>query len=186
MKWIMQRVCQQRVDTSAGADPESIVPLSKRIDTVEFEFFQDNCVLIVDECHHVSSPQMLDVLDKLPGKFRFGFSGTPLKYDVLADMKLIGMTGDVVVDIPNEYLISRGFSATPLVHFYVIESNDEVLWKLDYQTAYKLCIVENDERNRIISKNGSPPPAIDKFLIPSSRISEKNRLYSFNERGFRE
>ncbi len=153
-----------------------IQTLSKRTTTKEFEFFQDNCVLIVDECHHVSSTQMLDVLDKLPGKFRFGFSGTPLKHDVLADMKLIGMTGDVVVDIPNEYLISRGFSATPLVHFYIIESDDEVLWELDYQTAYKLCIVENDERNRIISKAAIDANGV--VLVLVTRIGHGETLQS--------
>jgi superfamily II DNA or RNA helicase len=151
-----------------------IQTLSNRTKTEEFKFFDDNCVLIVDECHHVSSNQMLDVLGKIPGKFRFGFSGTPLKHDVLADMKLIAMTGDVVVDVPNEFLIDKGFSAKPIVHFYVIESLDEKLWEMDYQTAYKLCIVENDERNKIISNVAKDANGV--VLILVNRIDHGLRL----------
>ena len=54
-----------------------IQTLHNRINTLDFH---DNAVLIADECHHVSSSLMLDVFKAIPGSYRFGLSGTPLKY----------------------------------------------------------------------------------------------------------
>ena len=112
--------------------------------------FQDNVLLMIDECHHASGNQMLDVLNRVPGPFRFGFSGTPLKMDVLADMKLIGATGDVIYEVTNSQLIDKGFSATPLVNLIVIESDDGDVWDMRYQDAYSSQIIENKTRNKKI------------------------------------
>jgi len=114
--------------------------------------FKDNRVVIVDECHHVSSDQMMDVLFRIPGDYRYGFSGTPLKYDVLSDMKLIGATGDIIMDISNKYLMDAGYSAKPRVSVATIESISIEDWEASYVDAYNKCIVSNDERNKIISK----------------------------------
>lgn len=151
-----------------------IQTLNNRMDEDMFKYFDDNEVLIVDECHHVSSDQMLDVLGVMSGTFRFGFSGTPLKHEVLADMKLIGMTGEVVVEVSNEFLIDKGYSADPIVHFYVVESDDQDWWEADYQTAYKLCIVENQERNKIISSVAQRASGV--VLILVNRIEHGNIL----------
>jgi len=113
--------------------------------------FKGNELVMIDECHHASSDQMMDVLYEIPGGYRFGFSGTPLKYDALSDMKLIGMTGGVIVDVSNEYLVDEGFSAKPIVEIHTIESNDEDDWELKYQDAYSKLVVNNAERNQIIA-----------------------------------
>lgn len=151
-----------------------IQTLNNRVDTEDFHFFDDNKLLVVDECHHVSSDQMMDVLQELPGSYRFGFSGTPLKYDVLADMKLVAMTGEVVVDISNEYLIEKGYSAEPIVHVHIIEDLREIIWKLDYHDAYKLCIVENEERNRKIADIATSSDGV--VLVLVTRIEHGNIL----------
>lgn len=114
--------------------------------------YHKNAVLMIDECHHASSDQFMDVINNLPGHYRFGFSGTPLKYDVLADMKLIGATGPVLVDISNDYLIRGGYSVPPLVHVHDVYSDDSALWEMTYQEAYDSCVVDNATRNALISK----------------------------------
>lgn len=108
-------------------------------------------LIMVDECHHLSSDTMLDVINRIPAKYRFGFSGTPLKMDRLADLKLIGATGDIVVDISNKFLIDHGYSATPLVRIKAVESTDMNKWKMKYKDAYKRLIVQNGERNNLIA-----------------------------------
>lgn len=114
--------------------------------------FDGNVLLMIDECHHASSDQMMDVLFDVPGCYRFGFSGTPLKHDILSDMKLIGVTGEIVVDVSNEYLVEEGYSAKPTVLIHVIEgTNDPLDWELEYQEAYEKLIVINDARNHIIA-----------------------------------
>lgn len=114
--------------------------------------FQDNVLLMVDECHHLSSNQMFDIINRLPGHFRFGFSGTPLKMDVLADMKLIAATGNVIYEVTNAKLIDEGYSATPIVNLIVIENDNEEVWDMKYADAYSSQIVNNDTRNKRIAE----------------------------------
>lgn len=115
-------------------------------------YFKDTEVVMVDECHHASSDQMMDVLYKVPGKYRYGFSGTPLKRDVLADMKLISITGRVIYDIGNESLIEEGYSAKPTVTMHEIYSASDDDWEMDYQSAYAELIADNVKRNTRIAR----------------------------------
>ena len=110
-------------------------------------YIPDTQLVMVDECHHASSSQMMDVLCKINGQYRYGFSGTPLKYDVLSDMKLMAVTGDIIVETSNEFLITEGFSATPKVEIFVVEGDG---WNMNYHEAYKSYIVENKGRNNAI------------------------------------
>lgn len=121
-----------------------------RKDAKNYMIFPDNELLVVDECHHVSSDSMMNVLSHIPGHYRFGMSGTPLKYDVLSDMKLIAATGDVVVDVTNEFMIDKGWSAKPIIQMYIVEDINEAKWGMEYADAYKSMIVQNDKRNKII------------------------------------
>ena len=112
--------------------------------------FPDNKLLVVDECHHISSNSMMDVISHIPGHYRFGMSGTPLKYDALSDMKLIAATGDVVVDVTNEFMIESGWSAKPVIKMYIVEDTNDALWSMEYADAYKSMIVNHKQRNNII------------------------------------
>ena len=111
-----------------------------------------NVLVMIDECHHVSSNTMLDTLIGIPGCYRFGFSGTPLKYDVLSDLKLVAHTGSIVYDLDNRYMIQHEYSAMPVIKVCVIESSDKKLWKLEYPQAYTDLIVHNDVRNGNVKK----------------------------------
>jgi superfamily II DNA or RNA helicase len=125
--------------------------LSNQID--DWDGVKYNQCLMVDECHHVSSPQMLNVMFKIPGGRRYGFSGTPLKMDLLPDMQLMGATGDIVVDIDNHYLIQHGYSAKPTVYIKIMENKEleKRWWKAQYQPAYDELIVKNVDRNQAIA-----------------------------------
>ena len=119
-------------------------------DAKGYMIFPDNELLVVDECHHVSSNSMMDVISHIPGHYRFGMSGTPLKYDALSDMKLIAATGDVVVDVTNEFMIESGWSAKPVIKMYIVEDTNDALWSMEYADAYKSMIVNHKQRNNII------------------------------------
>ena len=138
-----------------------------------------NTCLMVDECHHISSTQMLDVISQIPGCYRFGFSGTPLKYEVLSDMKLMAATGPVLVDITNQYMVEHGFSAKPIVEIVVVE-NDSLFkrwWKADFQTAYEELIVNNVIRNNTIATFAKQhASAGEAVLVLVNRIDHGNKL----------
>lgn len=110
-----------------------------------------NSLVLIDECHHASSDTMMDVLSRVRGSYRYGFSGTPLKKDLLSDLKLMSVTGRILVDISNKYLIQHEYSALPKITIHIVENNDEEMWKWKYQPAYSELIVHNTERNRIIA-----------------------------------
>ena len=131
----------------------------------QFDEFDGNIFVFIDECHHASSSQMLDILFNIPGSYRFGFSGTPLKYDELSDMKLIAATGEVVCDVSNKYLIEEEYSAEPIVKLHVIESEAEALWEANYQDAYSNGIVQNDIRNAVITDIANESKGIVLILV---------------------
>jgi len=126
-----------------------IQTLSKKWDILNWLFF-DNALLMIDECHRASSNQMMDVIFKMPGHYRFGFSGTPLKYDVLSDMKLIAATGPIRVDIGNMELIELGYSAKPIVTIHTIPKDTRENYKLGYVGAVSELLVNNGYRNYIV------------------------------------
>lgn len=116
------------------------------------KLFGDNVVVMVDECHHASSPRNMDVIFSIPGQYRYGFSGTPLKHSKLADLKLIAATGPIVCSVSNEYLIVEGYSAKPTIRICVIEDDDEDGWNMRYHEAYEEKIVKNEQRNARIAE----------------------------------
>lgn len=112
---------------------------------------QDNRTLIIDECHHTRASSIFDWVFRIPGSYRFGMSGTPLTYDVLSDLKLIGATGPVIYTISNEQLILDGWSVPPIIKFLDVEEpqfGDDT----SYHDAYRYCIVRNAHRNMRIAE----------------------------------
>ena len=130
-----------------------------------YMIFPDNVLMIVDECHHVSSDTMMDVINHIPGPYRYGLSGTPLKYDVLSDMKLIAGTGDVIVEVSNEYMIGTGWSAKPTIHMYIIEETNDALWNMEYIDAYASLIVQDRVRNNIIISHAKESEGVVLILV---------------------
>lgn len=111
-----------------------------------------NTLLMIDECHHAPSARMLDAMQRIPGQFRFGFSGTPLSNDVLSDMKLIAYTGEIVVEVSNDFMIEEGFSAKPVINISIVEDLDDSNWEMPYSDAYDRLIVNNETRNKRIAE----------------------------------
>ena len=149
-----------------------------------FHHFDTNEVVIVDECHHVSANQMMDALHKIPGKYRYGFSGTPLKDDVLADMKLMSVTGRVIVDVSNKDLIEQGFSAVPIVYMHDIIADKGVDWDLDYHSAYSQYIVNNSQRNDLIARLARESAKIGEVVLVLVTQIEHGELLARKTGGF--
>lgn len=108
-------------------------------------------LLVVDECHHLSSDTYMEVLFSIPCKHRYGFSGTPMSRTVLNDLKLIAHTGDIIYKVTNANLIEWGYSSQPIIHMHKVGARVKESWGLNYQTAYDKYIVNNKQRNRLIA-----------------------------------
>lgn len=127
-----------------------IQTLSKHPDMIKSLQVCD-CV-IFDECHHVPSRTAQDVMYGLNAVMRFGFSGTPLKHNLLSDLTLIGATGPVIVDISNNELIESGISARPMIEMHVISNKSTKRdFKLAWKDAYEKYVICNGVRNELIA-----------------------------------
>jgi len=129
-----------------------------------------NEMLFIDECHHLSSQQAVRAFDTIPGQFRYGLSGTPLKHDLLSDLKLIAATGEVVVDVDNTFLIDSGYSAKPVIYIAEMEDKSKGAWKMEYADAYSKYIINNPVRNATIVKFCKDVSARGAVLILVSMI----------------
>jgi superfamily II DNA or RNA helicase len=82
--------------------------------------------------------------------FRFALSATPWRYDG-ADLAIEAQCGRKICSIKASTLISLGFLTKPIIWFIRFNHNKQPK-NLTYGELYKKQIVENDERNKLITK----------------------------------
>lgn len=106
--------------------------------------------LIIDECHHSKAKSIAEAAEFIEAPIRIGVSGTPLSYNELNDLTLMGITGPLLYEVTNTELIEQGYSVKPVIVFHeVLEPS--IPKKTSYQEAYQRCIVDNFTRNDIIA-----------------------------------
>ncbi len=101
-------------------------------------------VLFIDEAHHAGSDTWFSVLEQCTARYRFALSGTPLDRTDGADMRLIGTTGEKIIDISNKMLADLGVTAKTDIIWDKI-TTPMLRKRIKYPTAYKEGIVLNDE-----------------------------------------
>ena len=100
--------------------------------------------LYVDECHHVSSRSIQDVLNASPSAFwRYGGTATPYREDG-AEILIQASFGKKIVDISASYLIEKGFLLEPYIIFEPIFHSCPFD---SYQKIYPYCVSKNPDFN---------------------------------------
>lgn len=140
----------------------------------------NNTTLVIDECHHTKSDQTFDHIFSIPGRYRIGMSGTPLTYERLADIKLVGATGPIIYEVTNSELIAEGFSSRPIIMFYKLDDpiTDEA--KKDYHMAYELGIVNNPQRNQLIAKTAQSERKRGPVLVICNWVEHVDNIASLD------
>jgi len=114
-----------------------------RIDEFE-ELLTRTKVLMWDECDDSSTAaQGSDLANRCHAYVRVYLSGTPFTDDKVQNMTLMGITGNVIVDISNRYLINQGYSAKPSVIFHSSHPIPISSSRGSYSVAKKTFINEN-------------------------------------------
>ena len=100
-------------------------------------------VIMVDECHHSPSKSWYSVISKCQAYYRYGFSGTPLDRSDGSNLRLIAVTGPLIVDIESATLVAQGILAKPFVN--IVEVTEPMLPDegVPYSDVYALGIVKN-------------------------------------------
>jgi len=107
------------------------------------DFLETIEVLFIDECHHMGSDTWYNVSTLCNAYYRFGLSGTPLDRTDGANLRLIAATGDVLVNIDNQFLVDRGISARAHIIFDKV-TQPMLERKVTYAQAYSTGVVENE------------------------------------------
>jgi superfamily II DNA or RNA helicase len=117
---------QTRTRKVAGGRETRVVKGNKSL----ADLIENTDVLFFDEAHHTSSESWYEIGMASKAKRRYGVSGTPLKDEELQDLRLLGVTGPVVVDIQADVLIGLGLAARPKI--CMVMSDDASGEELDY------------------------------------------------------
>jgi len=121
----------------------TIDTLESRVETAACQAFLKSIeVMFADEAHHMGSETWYEICMLCPAAYRYGLSGTPMDRTDGANLRLIAAIGDVIVDIPNKFLMERGISAKTSIIWTKI-TTPSLPKKITYPTAYKQGIVEN-------------------------------------------
>jgi superfamily II DNA or RNA helicase len=115
------------------------------------EFLKSIRVLIMDEFHHGKAETWYNSLSLCENAiYRIGLTGTVDKKDKIGWQRMQALCGRIVVKVSNEYLIDKGISSKPIIRMLPIKEPRNIELVGNFLEAYKLGIVENEYRNRII------------------------------------
>lgn len=138
-----------------------------------------NCELLMfDECHHASSDKWYSCIRYCNAYYRYGFSGTPLDRGQGGSLRLMGLTGDLIVNIDTETLVKMNRLAKPSVIMHEI-NNIELPPDLSYEDAYVLGVVRNIGFHRKIVQKVATSLQRDpstSVLVLVTRIEHGNNL----------
>lgn len=124
------------------------------------KFIEQTKVLICDEAHHAKSPSYYDVLMNFSSPYRIALSGTLDESDKMGWQRLQAIFSHKSVIVHNKELIEKGISAKPTVYMITVteprvvkrQSDTVVSFEnmKDWQSVYKIGIVDNSIRNQLI------------------------------------
>lgn len=110
-------------------------------------------MLVFDECHHGSADTWQDIGDHTDALYRVGLSGTPLKFDQLADMLMLSLVGPVVYDLNASWLQKNNFLAKARLEIRTLDYTSAKSRKYDYHEARKELLVSNQHRHVSIAND---------------------------------
>ncbi|WZK93592.1 ATP-dependent RNA helicase [Bacillus phage BvP] len=118
-------------------------------DTIDF--LDSIKVMIADEVHHSKADTWFSSLSLCGNAvYRVGLTGTVDKKDKMGWQRLQAIFAQVVVKVSNEFLIEKGISSKPTIRLLPVVEPRNIELVNTYLEAYKLGIVENETRNKMI------------------------------------
>lgn len=119
-------------------------------DTIDF--LDSIKVMIADEVHHSKADTWFSSLSLCGNAvYRVGLTGTVDKKDKMGWQRLQAVFAQVVVKVSNEFLIEKGISSKPTIRLLPVVEPRNIELVNTYLEAYKMGIVENETRNKMIA-----------------------------------
>lgn len=108
--------------------------------------------LCLEEAHEVSGGGFYNVANACKNaNYRLALTATPfMKDDEEANMRLMAASGPIGIKVTEKLLIDRGILATPYFKYITPARPDKLFRSTAWQSAYRIGIVENENRNKSI------------------------------------
>lgn len=107
--------------------------------------------LHLDECHRAPATTWWPIINACPAYWRFGYSATPFKSDIITELKLVGATGEIFYSFKAKDAVEAGWLTEPVVTIvtpdFPLVGDEEG----SYIDAYRDDLVEHEKRNRLIA-----------------------------------
>jgi superfamily II DNA or RNA helicase len=112
--------------------------------------------LIIDECHVSSANGFQDFLEKFSPAIKWGFSATPEGNSDFKWIKIRQYLGGILEEVKSKELMDNKVITRPVINMI----KNHVERTPDWESAYKLSIVQNYERNKwiqeLVEKHNEP------------------------------
>lgn len=143
-----------------------------------YELVKQAGLIIIDECHDFVSRKRLDILRIAKTERFLGLSGTPEKSSNMVDnLKMKGVIGDVVYDIKEHELEERGILAKSRVLLCLYELIcDE--FEVEYNSFIKEFVYNNDHRNFVIATMAHVCIELGLKVLIMTRSKEHGKIIS--------
>jgi len=105
--------------------------------------------IVLDETHHVASSTFYKVAGRCPAYYRLGLSATPLCNEELLDLRVVAMTGPVIVNIDEEDMIKAGHIASPKFKIYKYKEDETEDLEL-FTDRYRRYVTLNGKYNSLL------------------------------------
>jgi superfamily II DNA or RNA helicase len=123
-------------------------------------------IAILDECHHIASPEFRKVLEGYTG-IRWGFSATPDRADELMD-DVYTLIGPIVYEVPRDILVEAGNLAPAKVYFHAPNERDSLAEpiesdaqlraeKMEYAVNHTAMKLLTQPMDRVLTMSGQAP-----------------------------
>ncbi|AXH71146.1 putative recombination helicase [Bacillus phage BSP38] len=117
------------------------------------DFLESIKVMIADEVHHSKAETWFTSLSLCNNAaYRVGLTGTVDTKDQMGWQRLQAIFSQVVVRVSNEFLIDKGISSKPTIRLLPVLEPRDIELVDSFMEAYKLGIVENATRNKMIAE----------------------------------
>lgn len=149
----MVQTLQSRLQDPDRRDPPDVKLKKLAIKKETLELLNKFEFLILEEAHEASGTGYYDICNHCTNAaYRLALTGTPfMKEDEEANMRLMGASGPIGIKVTEKMLIDKGILARPYFKTATLTKRPKYLQKrTPWQSAYRLGIVENEERNELI------------------------------------
>jgi superfamily II DNA or RNA helicase len=112
-------------------------------------------LVILEEAHEASGNGYFEIMRHCKNAhYRLALTATPfMKDDEEANMRLMASSGPIAIKITEKLLIDRGILAKPYFKYVQLKERPNKLMRgTGWQAAYRLGIVDNEERNGVVVK----------------------------------